>query len=118
MDSDQGLGNSGMRISNNALNSEQTLLWRTWTEKSRSADRLAEKRMTVLLLAAGLLLLACVLYYALRVKASFDPNQQHPAAMYEYSSTPIVWFHRHHGGPLESDGTRQKSHDSAGWSRG
>ena len=118
MDSDQGLGNSGMPISDNPLNSEQTLLWRTWTEKSCRLDRLAERRMTVLFLAIGVILLACVLYYALRVKASFDPNQRHPAAMYEYSSTPIVWLHRQHGGHLESDGTRQQSHDNAVWSRG
>ena len=90
MDLDQGSGKPGARISDTRLNSEQTLLWRTWTEKSRRLDRLAERRMTVLFLAVGVILLACVLYYALRVKASFDPNQQYPAAMYEYSSTPIV----------------------------
>lgn len=90
MDSDKGLGNPYIPVSDNVLNSEQTLLLRTWREKSRTADRLVEKRMTVLFLVVGAILLACVLYYALRVKSSFDPDQQHPAAMYEYSSTPIV----------------------------
>jgi hypothetical protein len=92
MDSDQGLGKRSMRISDNALNSEQTLLWRTWREKSSRVDGLAERRMTVLFFAVGLILLACALYYALRVKASFDPNQQHPPAMYEYTSTPSSGF--------------------------
>jgi hypothetical protein len=94
MDSDQVLAKQNMRLSDNALSSEQTLLWRTWKEKSRRVDRLAEKRMTVLFLAVGLALLASVLYYAFRAKSSFDPNQQHnPTAMYEYSLTPIVWLH-------------------------
>lgn len=96
----------GMRISDSPLNSEQKLLWRTWGEKSRRADRVAETRMMVLFLAVGLVLLACVLYYALGAKALFDP---HPTA-----STPIVWFHRQHGRNLEGDEARQKSHDSAG----
>lgn len=118
MDSDQGLGNSGMPISDNTLNSEQTLLWRTWREKSRSADRLAERRMAVLFLVVGVILLACVLYYALRARASFDPNQQHPAAMNEYSSTPIAWFHTRHSGHLANDRARQQSHDNARCFRG
>ena len=83
-----------MPISDSTLNSEQKLLSRTWKEKSRRVDMLAEKRMTVLFLAVGLALLASVLYYAFRAKSSFDPNQQHnPTAMYEYSLTPIVWLH-------------------------
>ena len=105
-----------MPISDNTLNSEQTLLWRTWTEKSRRLDRLAEKRMTVLFLVVGAILLACVLYCALRVKTSFDPNQQQSAAMYEYSSAPNRLYRQHDGNP-ESDGTRQQSHGNAGWSR-
>jgi hypothetical protein len=87
-----------MPISDSTLNSEQKLLWRTWKEKSRRVDMLAEKRMTVLFLAVGLILAACVLYYALRAKAAFDPNQQNTAA-----SSPIVWFHLQHGRNLESD---------------
>ena len=105
-------------MSDTAFNSEQTLLWRNWAEKSRSLDRLAERRMTVLFLAVGVILLACVLYYVLQARASFDPNQQYPAAMNEYSSTPIAWFHRQHSGHLANDGARQQSHDNAGWSRG
>lgn len=118
MDSDQGLGNSGMPISDNTLNSEQTLLLRTWKEKSRTADRLVEKRMTVLFLVVGLILLASVLYYAFRARASFDPNQQHPAAMNEYTSTPIAWFHWQHGRNVATDRARQTFRDSTGWSRG
>ena len=116
MDSDQALAKQGMRIPDNALSSEQTLLWHTWREKSRRVDRLAEKRMTVLFLAVGLVLLAAVCYYAFRAKASFDPNQQHPAAIYEYSLTPLVGFHGQHGRNVENDGARQKSHDARGGS--
>ena len=104
---------TGMQISDNELSSEQKLLWRTWGEKSRRVDRLVEKRMTVLFLATGVILLACVLYYALRAKASSDPSQQYPAA-----STPIVRFHMRHGRNLGSDEARQKSYDSAGPTRG
>jgi hypothetical protein len=118
MDSDQDLAKQGMRISDNALSSEQTLLWHTWREKRRRVDRLAEKRMTVLFLAVGLVLLAAACYYAFRANASFDPNQQHPAAIYEYSLTLLVGFHGQHGRNVESDGARQKFHDSTGRSRG
>jgi hypothetical protein len=118
MDSNQDLATQGMRISDNALSSEQTLLWNTWREKSRRIDRLAEKRMTVLFLAVGLVLLAAVSYYAFRAKAPFDPNQQRPATIYENSLTPLVGFHAQHGGNVESDGAGQTSHDGAGWSRG
>ena len=76
-------------MSDNTLNSEQKLLWLAWRDKSRRVDRLTEQRMKFVLLAVGLVFLGCILYYALRAKASFDPNQ-HPAAMYEYSSTPLV----------------------------
>ena len=113
MDSDKGLGNLGMQISDNTLISEQTLLWRTWREKSSRLDRLAEKRMTVLFLVAGAILLACVLYYAFRARASFDPNQEHPVAMNEYSSTPIASFHRQNSGHLAKDRACQQSHDNA-----
>lgn len=88
-----------MLISDDVLTSEQKLLWHTWQEKSRRLDLLADKRMKVLVVTVGLILLGCVLYYAVQAKASFDPNQQ-PAAIYEYSSTPLVWLHGHN---LERD---------------
>lgn len=96
-----------MQMSDSALSSEQSLLWHTWREKSRRVDLLVEKRMTFLFSAVAIVLLGCILYYALRAKASFDPNQHQPAAMYEYSSTPIVWLHIQHGHNLERDGARQ-----------
>jgi hypothetical protein len=77
------LEQQGLRMSDNALNSEQKLLWRTWREKSCRVDLLAEKRMIFLSLAVAVILLGSVLYYALRPNASFDPNQQQPAAMYQ-----------------------------------
>lgn len=83
-----------MQISDDVLSSEQKVLWRTWQEKSRRLDLLADKRMKVLVIAVGLILLGCIAYYVLRAKASFDPNEQ-PAAMYEYSSTPFVWLDGH-----------------------
>lgn len=92
-----------MQISDDVLSSEQKVLWRTWQEKSRRLDLLADKRMKVFVIAVGLILLGCILYYALRAKASFDPNQQR-AAMYEYSSAPLVWLHGHN---LERDRARQ-----------
>ena len=96
-----------MQMSDSALSSEQKLLWHTWREKSRRVDLLVEKRMTFLFSAVAVVLLGYILYYALRAKASFDPNQQQPAAMYEYSSISIVWLHLQHGHNLERDGARQ-----------
>lgn len=97
----------GMQMSDSALSSEQKLLWHRWREKSRRVDLLVKKRMTFLFSAVAVGLLGCILHYALRAKASFDPNQQQPVAMYQYSSTPIVWRHLQHGDNLERDGARQ-----------
>lgn len=75
-----GEGEQVVRMSDNTLNTEQKLLWLTWREKNRRLDRLTEKRMKLLFLTVGLILLGWILYYALWAKASFDPNQQ-PAAI-------------------------------------
>ena len=49
---------------------EQEIRWRAWCEKGRRADRLAEKRMTVLLTIIGLILLALILYITLRARVA------------------------------------------------
>jgi hypothetical protein len=77
-------------ISNDELNSEQKLLWSTWQEKSRRADRLTEKRLAILALAVGVILLGCILYYALRAKASFDSDHSQRALIHAYSSSRIA----------------------------
>jgi hypothetical protein len=79
-----------MPISNDELNSEQKLLWSTWQEKSRRADRLTEKRVAILGLAVCVILLGCILYYALRAKASFDPDRLPRGLVYAYSSNRIA----------------------------
>ena len=118
MDADQSLRKQCLQRADTGSNSEQKLLWRSWTEKGLRVDRLAERRMTVLFVALGVILLACVLYYVLQARASFDPNQQRPAAMNDTGSTPVAWFHRQHSGHPANNGARQQSHDNAGWSRG
>lgn len=118
MDADQSLGEQRLQMADTASNSEQKLLWRSWTEKGLRVDRLAERRMTVLFVAVGVILLACVLYYVLQARASFDPNQQHTAAMNDTGSTPVTWFPRQHSGRPANNGARQQSHDHAGWPRG
>ena len=79
-----------MPISNDELNSEQKLLWSTWQEKSRRADRLTEKRVAILGLAVGVILLGCILYYALRAKESFDPEHLQRGFVSAYSSSRIA----------------------------
>ena len=79
-----------MPISNDELNSEQKLLWSTWQEKSRRTDRLTEKRVAILALAVGVIVLGCVLYYALRAKASFDPDRLQRGLVSAYSSSRIA----------------------------
>ncbi len=79
-----------MPISNDELNSEQKLLWSTWQEKSRRADRLTEKRVAILGLAVGVILLGCILYYALRAKASLDPDRLQRGLISAYSSSRIA----------------------------
>ena len=112
MDSDQDLAKQSIRTSDNALSSEQTLLWHTWRDKARRVDWVAEERITVLFLAVGLVLLAAVCYYAFRAKTSFDPNEEHPAAIYQYGLTPLVGFRGQYGRDVENDGARQRSHDA------
>lgn len=79
-----------MPISDNELDSEQKLLWSTWQEKSRRADRLTEKRVAILGLAVGVILLGCILYYALRAKASLDPDRLQRGLVYACSSSRIA----------------------------
>jgi hypothetical protein len=79
-----------MQMSDNELNSQQKLLWSTWQEKSRRADRLTEKRMAILALAVGVILLGCILYYALRVKASFDSDHLQRALVDASSSSRMA----------------------------
>jgi hypothetical protein len=55
-----------MPIAANSPDSEQEIRWRAWQEKGRRADRLADKRMKVLLTIIGLILLALILYNTLR----------------------------------------------------
>jgi len=79
-----------MPISDNELDSEQKLPWSTWQEKSRRADRLTEKRVVILGLAVGVILLGCILYYALRAKASLDPDRLQHGLVYAHSSSRIA----------------------------
>ncbi len=79
-----------MPTSDNELYSEQKLLWSTWQEKSRRADRLTEKRVAILGLAVGVILLGCILYYGLRAKASLDPDRLQRGLISAYSSSRIA----------------------------
>jgi len=66
MDAITDLREYSMPISDNELDSEQKLLRSTWQEKGRRADRLNKKRMAILGMAVGAILLGCIVYYALR----------------------------------------------------
>ena len=63
-----------MPIAEKSPDSEQELRWRTWQEKGQRVDRLAEKRMKIVFSIVGLILLALILYYAMRTKASPDSD--------------------------------------------
>jgi hypothetical protein len=65
-----------MPIAEKSPDSDQELRWRTWEEKGRRADRLAEKRMRVLFSIVGLILLTWIVFYALRTKASRTPDRE------------------------------------------
>jgi hypothetical protein len=79
-----------MPITDNELDSEQKLLWTTWQEKSRRADRSTEKRVAILVLAVGVILLGCILYYGLRARTSFDPDRLPRGFAHAYSSRRIA----------------------------
>jgi len=51
---------------------------------------LTEKRVTILALAVGVILLGCILYYTLRPKASFDPDHLQRGFVHAYSSSRIA----------------------------
>jgi len=53
-----------MPISQNSLDSELELRWRTWLDKGKRADRLADKRMKVLFSVVGVILLVWILVNA------------------------------------------------------
>ena len=79
-----------MQTTGNVLDSEQTLLWRTWQERRRRADRLIDRRMTVFVIAAGLILLACIVYSVLRAKASSNPDDLQHGLVHDCSSSLIA----------------------------
>lgn len=78
-----------MSISENLPDHEQELRWRAWQEKSRRADRLADKWMKTLFSAVGVILLAWILYQVFRAKASSDPNQAQQAIRVQHVLIPI-----------------------------
>ena len=65
-------------------------LWSTWQEKSRRADRVTEKRLAILGLAVGVILVGFILHYALQAKASLDPDRLQRGFVDEYSSSRIA----------------------------
>jgi hypothetical protein len=79
-----------MQVSDNALDSEQKLRWRTWQEKRQRADRLADRRIAILAISVSLILLACILYYASRSKASFDSAHLQRTHSVEFSGSSHV----------------------------
>ena len=80
-----------MPIAEKSPDSEQELRWRRWQEKGRRADRLADRRLKVLFSVVGLILLACILYYAFWTKASPDSDHVQNAAGSNHISILIVW---------------------------
>jgi len=50
-----------MPISQNSLDSELELRWRTWLDKGKRTNRLADKRMKVLFSVVGVILLDWIL---------------------------------------------------------
>ena len=79
-----------MPIAEKSPDSEQQLRWRKWQEKGRRADRLAEKRMKVVCAVVGLILLACILHYAVWTKASPDSDHVQNAVESNHISILIV----------------------------
>jgi hypothetical protein len=51
-----------MPISQNSLDSELELRWRTWLDKGKRTNRLADKRMKVLFSVVGVILLVWILF--------------------------------------------------------
>lgn len=79
-----------MPIAENSPDSEQELRWRAWQEKGRCADRLADKWTKVLFSVIGLILLAGILYYTLRAKASPDSDHVQRAVACDHVSTRVA----------------------------
>jgi hypothetical protein len=65
-----------MSISENSLDSEEQRLLRAWQQRSNLADRIADKRMRLLISVIGVLLLLWILYYWLRPE-SLPGSRQH-----------------------------------------
>lgn len=79
-----------MLIAEKSPDSDQELRWRTWQEKGRRSDRLADKRVKIVFSIVGLFLLAWILCYALRTKASPDSEHVQDAVGGDHISMLIV----------------------------
>jgi hypothetical protein len=65
-------------MSQNSLDSELELRWRTWLDKGKRADRLADKRMKVLFSVVGIVLLTWILFYWFHTRTLPGSNHVQP----------------------------------------
>jgi len=79
-----------MPMSPHSPGSAMELRWRTWQEKGKRADRLADKWMKVLFSVVGVVLLVWILFYVFRAKALPDPSHAQRAAACDHISSLVA----------------------------
>jgi hypothetical protein len=79
-----------MTLSEQSHDSEQNSRWLAWEEKSRRQDRIAEKRMKVVFVVLGVILLIALLYVLRRVINRPNLVEKGPTVACQWRPDPIL----------------------------
>jgi len=79
---------NAMTLSDKSHDSEQNLRWLEWERKNRREDRIAEKRMTIVFVLVGVILLILILYALRQVRER--PNSVNCGLSAENRSAAIL----------------------------
>jgi hypothetical protein len=77
-----------MTLSEQSHDTEQNSRWLAWEEKSRRQDRIAEKRMMLVFVVVGVILLISLLYVLRQVSERPNLVKKGPTAAFRWGTHP------------------------------
>jgi uncharacterized membrane protein YvbJ len=80
-----------MTLSEKSHDSEQNSRWLAWERKNRRGDRVAEKRMTLVFVVVGVILLILLLYVLRQVSERPNLVKKGPTAACQWRTDPLPY---------------------------